>query len=147
MKYFTPLFLLFSACALLPDRVYVELSENPIQYNRPWLGEEDEYAFTVGFEKSLQPTDVRIVGQSEHPWDFSETLGFTTPYKEPIPLYTKDPEVAEDISYIKDRIEGLAQQWDTVNTTILGGGGLGTLILLILGVRSYKKRRNPTEVE
>ena len=158
------LLVLFAACSLLPDRVYTEVAHAPLADLHEDLGDFSPYEFTVGLEWALQPTDVIILGQRDaHPWDFASSLGIydgQTPHV-PSPLLVADDallerlailagrvdEGAADIEVLRETSDSVMEEWDTINRTLLGGGGLGGLILLILGGRAFLRSRQTTTKE
>lgn len=55
--------------ALLPSRVYAEVSENPVDIADRYASDEP-YALTAGLEWDLSPAPVRIIDSPDaHPWD------------------------------------------------------------------------------
>lgn len=163
---------LVCACSLLPDRVYVEAFENPIGATA-W-GEAvggDEPLLGVGVEWDLQPTRVVIDGQREaHPWDFGDMMGVYDggDTAAPVPLVVEDAEIkamldalhaatlslvasneqlALDLSAMRASSDALGAEWDAINKTLLGGGGLSGLILLLIGGRAALRARRSTPTD
>ena len=130
-----------SSCALLPDGAYVETGQTPYPTDAPgWSGEE--LVTTVGLRWALKPTRVVVVGQEErHPWDLAAATGIYSPDdKEPDPLIVVDPNTRK----LREGFEQMADEWDALNTTLLAGGGLPALVLLLVyGRRAVRRRAQP----
>lgn len=154
MRYIATL-LLLAACAVLPDRVYVEASEREISdfYDREWLG-------TVGVEYDLQPQSVVIRGQTEeHPWDLlgGLDLGVYEPPEDapsPTPIFVRDADMAELIGAVHVTLDDLtetnarlASDIHELRTALLGTGTGGGLLLLLLGGAAVRRRRAHPEPE
>jgi len=160
---------LLGSCALLPDRVYSSVSNNPWD---PRLTDTDEAVVTFGVEYDLAPQRVVIAGQQErHPWDAGAALGLWGGEEPtgPVPLVVEDDRIAEtlravadglaelheatisnartnaglasDVRSMREALDDARESWDVANRTLLGGGGLGTLILLLLGGRRLLPKR------
>jgi len=154
--------LVVSACSLLPDRVYTEVANNPWD---PRLTETDEYVVSFGVEYDLSPQEVVIAGQQErHPWDAGAALGLWEGQDAmgPVPLVVEDTDtkqvleelhlaivaqtqtmaqLAADARAMREAFDRAESSWDSVNRTLLGGGGLGSLILLLAGGRVLARKR------
>jgi hypothetical protein len=133
--------LMLIGCSLLPDRFYAEVGESPFPTTAPgWEGEE--LVATVGASWSLKPQRVVVVGQEDrHPWDLGARFGVYEPEApEPTPLIVEDANAQA----IREAVDELRDEWHAVNQTLLGGGGLTTLILLAVGGRVLARRKQST---
>ena len=140
---------LLTGCAILPDEFYIEAGPNPWDPRSPYNDPVEEYVGMAGFTWNLQPREVVISGQRDsHPWDIPALVGIHHPDSEdgPIPLVVEDPasaEIADDINHMRESLDKVAAEWDMINKTLLGGGGLGALILLLIGSKVLRDFRHP----
>jgi hypothetical protein len=114
--------LMLIGCSLLPDRFYAEVGESPFP--------------------TTAPQRVVVVGQEDrHPWDLGARFGVYEPEApEPTPLIVEDANAQA----IREAVDELRDEWHAVNQTLLGGGGLTTLILLAVGGRVLARRKQST---
>lgn len=135
---------LLVGCSMLPDEFYIEAGPNPWDPRSPYNDPVDEYVGMAGFTWNLQPREVVISGQRDsHPWDIPALVGIHHPDAEsgPIPLVVEDSataKVADDIRHMRETLDSAKNEWDIINKTLLGGGGLSALVLLLLGSKALK---------
>lgn len=160
-----------SSCSVLPDRVYGEAQNNP--WRGP--DDEDlSFTFGVEYDLAPQEV-VIAGQQRRHPWDVREALGIHDGDEPegPVPLVVEDDRMAEtlqavavaldelhgatvsnartmdalakDARAMREAFDRAEASWDAVNRTLLGGGGLGTLLLLLLGGRRIWPHKSKVE--
>lgn len=143
MKTLLILTLFLTSCVALPDTMYIEGGRNPFATSAPnWEG--DKYVAQVGVSWSLQPQQVVIAGQkTHHPWDIAAAMGVHDDEDTgPTPIVVEDQssvEMAADVRKMTEAIESLKAEWDVINKTLLGGGGLAAFIAMIIGAKAAKK--------